>query len=370
MYAADSERAQEIEAQGAEYASRSGTNRLAHRFAAINAFRLLNASRAADAVELLKPAIEQAEESGDAAGLARLRSVQGDALVGIGDIRGLEQMRAAADTLARVGDQSSDLNHHNLAEVLCSVGDLREAARTRVRAEALAERFGKALATGVIRCGLAEAAYHAGDWDTAVALTTVLSQDGSEWISSDAKWTWGRIMVARGDLDQPRIWATQRLDLAAGTANDEWLIEGLALLVLALSASGDTRGAAQPCARLFDRWCEVGGVPSCSDALAEVATVGVEPRRVGEAAALLPAISRWKPVLMAAAERRFDEAARGFREIGSRPLEAASHLRAAELAAEQDRSADATRHAELALGFYESVDAALYVSCAEALVNA
>ena len=72
---------------------------------------------------------------------------------------------------------------------------------------------------------------------------------------------------------------------------------------------------------------------------------------------------------MAAAERRFDEAARGFRELGSRPLEAASHLRAAELAAEQDRSADATRQAELALGFYESVDAALYVSRAKALAN-
>jgi len=370
LYAAESERAQAIEAQGAEYAARSGTTRLAVRFAAIHAFRLLNASRAADAVELLKPAIERAEESGDAVGLARLQSVQGDALVSIGDIRGLQQMRGAADILEGVGDQSSDMNQHNLAEVLFTVGDLREAARTRARAEALAQRFGKALSTGAIRCGLAEAAYHAGDWDTAVGLTTVLSDDDSEWISSEAKWTWGRILVARGDPDQPRTWANQRLGSATATAHDEWLIDGLALLGLALSAAGDSIGAAQQCMRLFDRWCEVGGVPSCSDGLAEVATMRLGVDRVGEAASLLPAISRWRPVLMAAGERRFGDAARGFEELGSRPLEAASHLRAAEVAAQHDRFVDATRHAELALRFYESVGASLYASRAEALVNA
>jgi tetratricopeptide (TPR) repeat protein len=368
VYEPDTTRAHQIEAQGAEYVSRSGSQRLAVRLATIRAFRLLNAGREADAVALLQPAIEEAERFGDPVGLARLKSVQGDALVGLGEIRGLEQMREAAATLARAGDQSSDMNAHNLSEVLFAVGDLHEAHRTRKSAEALAQRFGKALSTAAIQCGLAKSAYHSGDWNTASALTTLLSDDASQYIAGDARWTRGRILLARGDLSTPFAYATERLDAGVRAAHEEWLMEGFALRIITLIAAGKTREAAETCSQLFDRWRDVGGMAASSDALAEVATTGLEPDRVGEAAALLPAISRWKPALLATSDCRFAEAAIAFKELGSAPLEAASHLRAAEQAVEQGRSAQANHHARLALEFYTAVDATLHVTHAESLL--
>jgi hypothetical protein len=72
---------------------------------------------------------------------------------------------------------------------------------------------------------------------------------------------------------------------------------------------------------------------------------------------VIPNGSAWSPAIIATIDVRHADAAKLYRRIGSKPLEAAAHLLAAEGLSQEGRSAQAAHHARQAHSFYEGVGA-------------
>ncbi len=368
-YSADSDRVDALLADAAEQAARVPYAPVASVIAERQTYRLYGTGRVAESLRVADAAILRADAAGDVEGAALLRMRRGYARTEAGDLSGPEEMREAIDVLARRGHPDTTKGHHNLAEALLGLGDLAGAGDARAEAAVWAERFADAVIIATVNAGRAEAAYHSGDWPAALAWSTSLAGGANRWVATYAQWTRGRVVLAQGDLAVAQNDAQLMLEYAAANDYDEDLFPALALTALTGQALGDAEAARAACTRFLARWGEIGGLTSMAPTLVELAAVPCHEEELGDAAALLPETSRWKQALVAIAERRHDDAAERYREMGSRPLEAGAHLLGARHAAGQGGHADAARHAEAAMAFYRSVGATHYAGQAEALLR-
>jgi class 3 adenylate cyclase/MoxR-like ATPase len=369
-YAGDGDRAASILSRGMDFATYAGNPPVASLLAHRKAFRLMVTGRAVEAISFTEEGIRRAEEAGDLQGRALLLSWHGSALGSLGDVRGVEEMQEAADSLARYANPWTAIPYHNLAELLTGLGDIRRAVQASGQAASWAERFGQAELISGVKCAEATSVYHLGDWDTALSLAESLIDRVDRAASAWARWTRGHIVLARGDSALALADARKMLDYAKDLANDEVLIGGLALLTMALHASGNTGAAEEASGRLFARWHEIGGLANMAPAIAELQLIPDLHAAVGAAAAPLPEASRWKEALAAIAKRHYIDAVRLYQQIGSKTLEAAARMLAAEDAGSDGRHEDARREAQQAFAFYGRVQATSYADRAERSLRA
>jgi hypothetical protein len=160
--------------------------------------------------------------------------------------------------------------------------------------------------------------------------------------------------------------ANRLLSYAEG-GNEELLLHGFALSALAHDASGDRAAASEMADRFFRHWADLNGFASQAPALAEVAVACAPRDDVRRAAILLPDVSGWKPAILAIADERYVDAAARFAAIGSRPLEAAASLMAAQHAAGLGQSGQTAEFAERALTLYHQLGATAYTAAAQAV---
>ena len=261
-------------------------------------------------------------------------------------------MREAGRILGEHADAHTAVSFVNLSESLLAVGDLAAAADARAEATRWADRLGNVRIGDLSRASQADSAYHAGEWTVALDLAGHAAEQTDETIAAWARWVRSRIALAGGDnafaLDNAHI----MVEYARGSGDEESRLYALALLSLAQHTAGDAPGAAETGRSFFETWHATGGMPTSAPVLAELAPLTSQHADIGQAATLLPDWSRWKHALIAISRNRPADAAAAYAEMGSRPLEAAAHLLAA-----QTNAPDAVDHARRALDFYAAVGA-------------
>ena len=296
-------------------------------------------------------------------GAAALLTWHGDARVAIGDVAGVDEMRAGAEALADNGHWFASGANMNLAENLAGLGDLAGAARSAGTAGRLAQRYG-AHHRAAFGAGEAAIAYLTGDWDSAFAAAAE-SIPTVPKTESIGRWTRGRITLARGGIDKADADAQQMIDYAVSASDDEALLHGLGLAANVAGARGDEYATRVACDRFHRRWHAIGGMLSLAPALADLVPVSGDERRLADAAELLPEASRWRTAIIHVAAGEYEQAANRFAAITCPPLEAFAWILAAEHAAATGQPSQATAAAQRAHAFFRRVNAELYIRRAE-----
>ncbi len=369
-YAANGPRSQEIQARGRTYAARCGYVAVAWQLAEDHAGSLANMGLISEALAVAREWIRRAEEAGDARARARLLMVQACCLTASGDPVAVDRLRDAAAALADLRDERTSVAYANLGEALSATGNLSAAAEPRAAALDWAERLGHSWLIPILQTFAADAAYHDGSWQTALCLAEPLLAHPDHDTACRALWVHARVMLASGRPEgEVEESARELVDYGVGTGEAAALIEGLALKALVSHAARKYDGAVLAAHELLRHWENAGGLADESATVAELGAFPGLEATIGAAAALLPESSRWKSALMAVADGRYAEAATIFHEIGSAPLAAMAHVRAAEHASELGRAQEAKRHALQALTFYQAVGAQAYATRASAAVQ-
>jgi hypothetical protein len=366
VYAGRAADAEDMETRGYDYATRGSYSHIASNLAGVRAYRLLVSGSVDHALRFSEQAMRRAEEAGDEPGAAMLMMWHGWGLVLNDDADGVDRMRDAAETLAQHTHPKTTTAYHNLGEALITLGGFPKAAQAHTEAARWAERFGGFYDIGAEQVAVAEDAYHLGDWGVARNVAVPLLDHPSGAVSAGARWVHGRIARARGDPGTAMEDANRLLSYAEG-GNEELLLPGFALSALAHDASGDRAAASEMADRFFRHWADLNGFASQAPALAEVAVACAPRDDVRRAAILLPDVSGWKPAILAIADERYVDAAARFAAIGSRPLEAAASLMAAQHAAGLGQSGQTAEFAERALTLYHQLGATAYTAAAQAV---
>jgi class 3 adenylate cyclase/tetratricopeptide (TPR) repeat protein len=367
----DGDRADDHYARAGEYAARAGDPEIQSLVAHSQAARLNVTGRAAESLAFIDEMIRIPVAAGDARGRGLLLDRRGWARTALGDPGGVGDCRTASQLLAENGHPRATVAWSNYAEVLAGFGDLDGAREARDHALRLGERFGQPEYITWVRVGKAEGAYHAGDWDSALELAEAGVDDRDRLNVAWARFTRGLIALARGDVERALADAEEMSAYAASSHNAEARTMGHGLHAVAMLQAGAGESAEAAIAEFLTTWPS-GGPSGRAPVLAEVA---VSPARrsadadVAAGAEILPDESRFRAPIRGVCDGHDGASAVLFGEIGSRPLEAHAHLRAAQAAHAAGRHTDANDHARRALAFYGSVGAVLYGDQATALIQ-
>jgi tetratricopeptide (TPR) repeat protein len=191
------------------------------------------------------------------------------------------------------------------------------------------------------------------------------------WFTPECHRIRGSIRLGRGDPDGALDDSATALEL--GLAKDpQTLYPVIAFRASTLLAVGQRRDAQEHAEELLGRWSETRAFVRSSWVVDLAVVLWALGRGRDLVTALEGARARtpWLHAAVAYAEGDFEAAAARFAEIGSRPSEAASRLRAAEKLVAAGRLAEADAQLRHALAFYRSVGAIRYVREGEQLLAA
>jgi class 3 adenylate cyclase len=355
-------------AQGEWYAQRCPPCEAMLEVAELRAYLLAVGGSPDEALAHTERMIKIADSAGFSSRSAALRMWRGSARVDLGNIAGIDDMRASALALAERSDRRTPTAYGVLADAVRGVCGVREADPEYAEAMRWAIRVGDLVTIGWITGEQAFQSYQEANWDTAERLLDQITVDDGGRTS-----TQGRILLARGCLQDAQGNVDSLLQRAANTQNDELLYYGLELKARCFAAEGDASAALGVCDEFLARFAEGGAPPGRSIELAEIASVLAGAARavdIRDAALLLPEVSRWREALLLIAGEDYAEAATLYEQIGSQPLAADAHLLAAHQAAKDGRPGDAHHHASAVGAFAEKTGANLYAQQAEGFLKA
>ena len=307
------------------------------------AYRMVAASDFDGAIALTSEMIPPAKDAGIDVGVALMQEWRGFSRVQTGDPGGIEDMRAAAETLARRSQSRTANAYNNLGDALLGLGDLAGAHAATSEGRTWGVRLGQTSNSELYAGNLAHMAYLRGDWRQAERLATSL-RSTSPLDELPLQRNVQRIALARCEAVSHAV-AEALIDYGVESRDDELLYMGLALEVLALRATGDLDRAGATADRFLARWMETGGRLNSLAELVEVSAVLAALERhddIRAAATLIPDASVWRAPLLALAERRYGDAAEGFQRMEALTLAAEAHLLAVK-AGEPGPHADAVR---------------------------
>jgi tetratricopeptide (TPR) repeat protein len=336
-YSGDLDRATDWWNEAARLAERSGHRHLHVRVADGQAARLTEERRYGEAIALADRAIERADAAGDREGVGLLLVRSGYAQVCSGQSAGVDRMWAAAQTLAEENSRYVAWAYIDLSLALMMLGDLPAALRVCERALVWADRFGEPRVIADAEARRAFLAYHAGDWQTARAITDRYAEAPNRWSAAFVIWTHRLIAIADGDDDAARAddEAMRRFSDRVPSAR---ALQSHGAAAAALATSTTTQG--------YRNW-EIF-------AALELMAVPDEHKAIRELAFRLPGDNPWRYALVAIADGRFGDAAVILDEIGSLPLAAQARMIAAERGG---TLGEEELQASRALEFYERVGA-------------
>jgi class 3 adenylate cyclase len=370
--AGDGERADAHYAMAAQHAARIQYRPITSLITYLPLFRLVVGSRPREAIALADAGLARADASGDLAARGLLLNMRGLARVSDGDERGIDDTKEAAAILARLAHPRAAPAYNNVAEIHRRLGYLEEAARTREEQRRWATRFGEANQLAVLDVEHGVDRYHAGSWDETLRVAAPYLGSSARVDEAAARLLLARVLAPRAGGGTSRADVMTTIEYGRESGNDELLLEALAMQATVCSLDGDPEGGRRALQEFLDVAQPLDGFPGSPSMLAEAALVADVNAQREQIAALLtriPASSRWTRAIAATLDGRHAEAADRYREIGSRPLEAAAHLLAAEDAAADRRFAEAAAQARAALAFYEHVDARFLIGRAERLLQ-
>ena len=361
--------------RAAAYAARVPPGDTMCQIACDRAFNLCVRGQSAEALALVNHTLPLAEHAGLVVGRALLLGWRGDVRMTLGDADGIGDMREAATTLAREAHPRAVPAYGNLADRLRAVGRMADADNAFLDAAEWASRFALPQYTTWVTAEQACQAYHAADWDTAdQLLTNAATADPNLRNEQLGNKTRGRILLARGDATAALDSATAVIRYGEGSANDQFLFDGVALAAGCHHAMQDDQASLVAANRFLSHWND-GHATMGDETIALCALVPILARAdrhddIRHAASLLPDICRWRDALLHTADQHYAEAADVYTQIGSHPLAADAHLLAAQKATTEGRTSDAARHAEAVLTFAAKTGATLYQHQAEHLTAA
>ncbi|MEO8290612.1 MAG: tetratricopeptide repeat protein, partial [Gaiellaceae bacterium] len=331
--------------------------------------------RAAEAVLVGSEALAMAE----ALGLDELRAhtlnTLGLARVMTGDRSGLDDLQRSIDISRGLVTYELSRGLNNLASTLVALGELDEAHQLYAESAAVAERLGWTAAILWLVAEQADAHYHRGQWDEALAVTEKILQEaasGERHLREiDAHVIGALIRLDRDDPDGALEHSAAGLEFARESPDPQTLFPALACRARVLAELGRREEADEVVRELLERW-RSSPATLASTWLSYACPAIVALGRGEELAAVAKdalVTTKWLEAGLALAGGDFEKAARVYARIGSRPDEAHARLRAAETLAEAGRRKEAEQELETATAFFEEVGAARYVRMAGELLT-
>jgi class 3 adenylate cyclase/tetratricopeptide (TPR) repeat protein len=335
--------------------------------------RQMVADRADEAIRIGQQAIQMAEELGRDDILVEALTNVGTARANRGDWEGFDDLERAIALAGRT-NRNPGRAHGNYAECLREYGDLRRSRELFDEARRDAERRGHA---GAIRWLAGEHAvdlYWEGAWDQALRIASerIAESEGGapHWMDPAYRGLRGLLRLARGDLAGAWDDAAKELDFCRVANDPQMLFPALAFNARVLLAAGRTEEARERADELLRLWSASGAMmrSSWGPELAFASSA------LGRGERFLKALSRrnistpWIQAAEGLVSGRLVDAADTFAEIGARPEEAYSRLRAADALIKSGRRVEADEELQRALDFWRSVGASHYIGEGEALL--
>ena len=325
--------------------------------------------RSVEALPLDESALETARRLGDRQFEAWILNNRGVARCNVGDIDGLDDVRAALRIAEEIGSPDVLRCHVNLGSILASLGQLEEAREHHrlghdqaLRREDLSER--RWLASELVLD-----AYLAGDWEEASLSGRALldrSDDATHYMDQVVAGVLLEIELARtGKVREEEL--REQLDVARRIRDPQ-----ASLPILGATArTGRLLGwPATEIESLVDEFLEVWrGTHTLIGIDPYACVVAAQGYRSDEILAELEGLptTGWTAAIVAEAAGDPAAAADVFAALGDRSDEADARLRAAAILAAGGRTAEAAAQAERAVAFYRSVEATARLVEAERL---
>jgi len=279
----------------------------------------------------------------------------------LGDRDGLTDLSAGIEILTEHGSRYLAWAYIDLSIALDGLGDVRAAGRAIDDAFAHAQRFGEVQVIRDAEPRRATFAYLAGDWVTAREIADRYIANpalGASVYQGWYRWPHAQIALAVGDY--------AAVEEDSGIIADIYLpaAHGLrAVMAQAQGRAADASAAADAAvaAALSGRWLTTDGL------VPDLLPIKTHHHRLVEVASRLPVDNPWRQVVETVADSRYADAVPMFEQIGCEPLAAQARVFATEAAWDRGDKTEAIEHADLALAFYERVDATLYAQKAAEL---
>jgi len=330
----------------------------------------MTSDRADEAIAIGSEALVMAEELG----LDELRASALDTLgicrVMTGDRDGVADIQRAIDLSRESRSFQLVRGLNNLASTLIVLGDLRGYELYDDCFEE-AERLGWTAALLWVEAEQADAAYHRGDWATALQTATAILESGERHVREvDAHVLRALVSLARDDSGTALEDSSAALELARESADPQILFPPLATRARVLFERGSTSEADQVVVELLNSW-RASPSTFASSWLAHVVPAAAALGRGMELSRLLRSLklqTRWLEAALAILDGDTESAAFTYARMGSFPDEAYARLLTGVALAKADRRAEADEQLKLALNFFRSVAADRYVKDAEAVL--
>jgi class 3 adenylate cyclase len=293
--------------------------------------------------------------------------------VDLGDDEGIGDLEQSIEIANRIGSPESLRGYNNLFSSHVNAGSLDRAAAALRTGVQVAERFGDAGGNARwLRFERVHPAYWEGRWDEASrVIEQTLSDVGpTHALSRYAFETRGRIRLARDNVVGAVGDAERSLELGRRAKDPQTLLPALSFAAVAAFEAGRRTEAEQLADELLAFKAVDHRVPHYSY-LFDLAWVFVDLGRSEElavATARAAVRDRWIDVAELIAHGQYTRAADLYADIGARPNEAYTRLRAAAQLVDSERHADADDQLRTALAFWRSVDALRYVRESESLL--
>ena len=324
------------------------------------------AGRYEEAGPLAEQAVAMAEELGDDELLGDALNNRGVIRVGLRDPRGFDD---AERSLALALETRS----FRAARAYTNLGShLSEKAGDLVRSEAVTREgiaFCKEMGVGEtmlrwLEANLADLLYLNGTWEEALELAEQEIAREPHYIQQVAFAIRARVRMARGDIDGARTDVETTLASARAIQDPQVLDPSLAEAAEVAWRGGDVARATSLLAELGSPLRPEG--TAVVEAALMLHRLGGTVDFGGNEGSPTP----WVEAALAIGADDLGRAADVLSGVGARAFEAAVRLRAAEVAAAEGRSSEASGHLAAALAFYREVGASAYVREAEALLAA
>ncbi len=325
------------------------------------------------AIELATGALAMAEEFGLPVVSASSLNSSGIARVGLGDFAGGLGDLEASIAITRGRDAPELIRAlGNLASITTGLGDLERSRALTAEALELAVELGVGEPTRWLTGEMANLDYLQGRWDTAAPRLARLADEhlATPFWMGPVVFAWhGRLLVARGAVDDARPWLERAASGARNARDLQMLLPSLAIAARAYEELGDDGSLA-----LAREVLAKGGAGGSlgDDWLKEIWFVLDRHGLVEELRPMLEALDRtpWVDAAMALADRDLATAADIYAQLPAPAVEADVRMQAADRLAAAGRTTEADAEARRALAFYKSVSATAHIRQAESLLAA
>jgi tetratricopeptide (TPR) repeat protein len=327
-----------------------------------------------DGIEFAEHAIEMAEELGDDEHLADVLNTRGIARSNIGHDGWRADLERSLALALETKSWRAGRAYINLADCLLnSAGEIATAAKLMREGLRFAEDLGIRLAVRWSHGNLADALFHLGEWDEALAFADAeLADPESHYLQPLSRRNRALIRLARGDEHGARE------DIDAGTKQSQAirdpqdLMPALVWRAFCLTRLGDIAGANAALAELAATQADSEQPHVYGPSIVVLAHALVDLGRETDFENLRHTDfeTPWHRAANAIMGGDFGGAADRLQAMGSRAFEAHTRLQAARRLREGGRSSEAEAQLLQALAFYRNVGATAAIREGEALLAA